>query len=162
MAFFLVPLLEVWIFVKVGRETGAAWVIAMIFLTAVVGVYFLRQQGLSTLQRAQSSMANGMMPARELLEGAMLLIAGAFLLTPGFFTDALGFLLLWPRVRNGLALKMSGWVVERTVVSESIDISRESYKKRASHGESRAGSDASPKPGQHEVIEGEFERDGHS
>ncbi len=72
-------------------------------LTAVIGVWLLRIQGLSTLTRAQQKLQENELPARELLEGMALVVAGAFLLTPGFFTDTIGFLLLFPPTRIWLA-----------------------------------------------------------
>jgi UPF0716 protein FxsA len=78
-------------------------------LTAVIGVRLLKIQGVSTLKRAQNKMQTGQMPAQEMLEGMGLVVAGAFLLTPGFFTDAVGFLLLLPLTR--------GWLVGKIVTS---------------------------------------------
>lgn len=98
--FILIPLLEAWLLINVGQVIGAASTIGLIVLTAALGVFWLRKQGISTLARIQNSMAAGKMPATELVEGALLLIAGALLLTPGFATDAIGFLLLWPITRR--------------------------------------------------------------
>lgn len=96
LLFFLVPLLEVWILVQVGSVLGAPMLIVSIILTAAIGVYFLRAQGLATLMRAQRMMAEGQIPGVELVEGALLLVAGALLLTPGFATDLLGLVFLMP------------------------------------------------------------------
>lgn len=74
----------------------------MIILTAVIGVSLLRQQGLSTLYKAQQKMNQGEIPAMEMIEGIMLAVAGALLITPGFFTDSIGFLLLIPSLRRQL------------------------------------------------------------
>ena len=100
VAFFLVPLLEIYLLIKVGGLIGAWPTVALVVLTAVIGGVLLRQQGLSTLMRVQSTMARGQVPAMELLEGAVLLVGGALLLTPGFFTDAVGFLCLLPPTRR--------------------------------------------------------------
>lgn len=107
--FFLIPLLEVWILVKVGRLVGGPVLIGSIIMTAAIGVYFLRSQGLSTLARAQQALSAGQLPAIELIEGALLLLAGAFLLTPGFATDAVGFTLLWPLARRYFA----AWLIRQ-------------------------------------------------
>jgi UPF0716 protein FxsA len=99
LIFLIVPVVEIYILIQVGQVIGALWTILLVVLTAVIGVHLLKSQGLSTLSRAQQKMNSGEMPAQELLEGFALVIAGAFLLTPGFFTDALGFLLLIPHTR---------------------------------------------------------------
>lgn len=152
LAFFLVPLLEVWIFVKVGRETGAPLVIALIFLTAVIGLYFLRQQGFATLQRAQNALENGTVPAIELIEGAMLLIAGAFLMTPGFFTDFIGFLLLWGSARHLLAGKLFVRLAEQSNFRAQAQTEYHRQQRTVEPGERG-------EPGSHETIEGEFTRE---
>lgn len=101
--FLVVPLVELYFLVKVGESIGAWRTILLVVVTAVVGVAFLRQQGLSTLGRFQKSMMEGKAPAGEMLEGVFLLIGGAMLLLPGFFTDALGFLCLIPFTRKFFA-----------------------------------------------------------
>lgn len=106
LLFFLVPLLEVWILVQVGSVLGAPMLIVSIILTAAIGVYFLRAQGLATLMRAQRMLAEGQIPGVELVEGALLLVAGALLLTPGFATDLLGLVFLMPLSRRFIAAKL--------------------------------------------------------
>ena len=80
--------------------------IVSIILTAAIGVYFLRAQGLATLMRAQRMMAEGQIPGVELVEGALLMVAGALLLTPGFATDVLGFVFLVPLSRRFIAANL--------------------------------------------------------
>ncbi len=86
--------------VTVGGLIGAGWTIFLVVLTAIIGASLVRSQGINTLARSQNSLARGELPAVELLEGGVLLIAGALLLTPGFFTDGIGFLLLVPPLRR--------------------------------------------------------------
>lgn len=100
LIFLLVPLVEIYILIQVGQVIGALWTVFFVVLTAVIGVKLLKSQGLSTLSRAQQKLNSGELPAQELFEGFALVIAGAFLLTPGFFTDAAGFLLLFPPTRS--------------------------------------------------------------
>ena len=107
--FLLVPIVEIFLLIHVGVIIGAAWTILLVVLTAVIGVKLLKIQGVSTLKRAQNKMQTGQMPAQEMLEGMGLVVAGAFLLTPGFFTDAVGFLLLLPLTR--------AWLVGKIVTS---------------------------------------------
>lgn len=113
--FILVPILEIYLLIKVGSVIGALPTILLVLLTAVIGVALLRQQGLSTLQKVQSQMQHGELPAIGMLEGMFLFLAGALLLTPGFFTDTIGFLLLIPPLRKAIALWVlarSGWIVQ--------------------------------------------------
>jgi UPF0716 protein FxsA len=105
--FLLVPIVEIFLLIQVGGMIGAPWTILLVVLTAVIGVRLLKIQGVSTLTRAQKKMQSGQMPAQEMLEGMGLVVAGAFLLTPGFFTDAVGFLLLVPPTRAWLVSKIS-------------------------------------------------------
>ena len=97
--FIIVPIVEISIFMKAGDLIGIGPTLMMIILTAVIGVSLLRQQGLSTLYKAQQRMNHGEIPAMEMIEGIMLAVAGALLITPGFFTDIIGFLLLIPTFR---------------------------------------------------------------
>lgn len=100
--FFIIPLIEVYFLIQVGTVIGAGWTLFLVVLTAVIGVSLLRQQGLSTLMRANQLMSQGQIPAMEMLEGLVLAVGGALLITPGFFTDALGFICLLPVTRRGL------------------------------------------------------------
>ncbi|MCP3672845.1 MAG: FxsA family protein [Gammaproteobacteria bacterium] len=100
--FVIVPIIEIALFVQAEDWIGLAPTLVMIVLTAVIGISLLRQQGLSTLYKAQEKMNHGEIPAMEMIEGIMLAIAGTLLLTPGFFTDTIGFLLLVPPLRRYL------------------------------------------------------------
>lgn len=100
LVFLVIPVVEIYILIQVGEIIGALWTIAIVILTAIVGVRLLKLQGLSTLLKAQQKMQTGSIPAIEMMEGVALIVAGAFLLTPGFFTDAVGFLLLFPLTRQ--------------------------------------------------------------
>ena len=118
--FLLVPLVEIYVLIQVGQVIGAGWTILLVVLTAVIGVWLLRLQGLSTLMRAQRKLQENELPASEMLEGVALVIAGALLLTPGFFTDAVGFLLLFPPTRQWLV----GRVSARMIVANSVHVHR--------------------------------------
>ncbi|MEE8428494.1 MAG: FxsA family protein [Gammaproteobacteria bacterium] len=110
--FVLVPLIEIYLLITVGSWIGAAATVCVVVMTAIIGMYLLRWQGFSTLQRVRAALAQGQLPAMEMLEGIVLLIAGALLLTPGFFTDTLGFLALVPGLRSAAVL----WFMDRNVV----------------------------------------------
>lgn len=100
--FLVVPLVEIYLLIEIGRVIGALSTVALCVLTAVAGGILLRLQGLSTMRRAQLSMARGEPPALEMIEGIALAIGGALLLTPGFATDAIGFFFLLPWTRRTL------------------------------------------------------------
>lgn len=100
LALIGVPLLEIAVFIEVGGLIGLWPTLALIVLTAVLGSWQLRAQGLATLARGRASMDRGELPTRELFDGLCLLVAGALLLTPGFITDAFGALLFVPGVRD--------------------------------------------------------------
>ena len=104
--FLLVPLIEIYVLIQVGDVIGAGWTIFAVVATAVIGAVLLRQQGFSTLERAQQSMAQGQIPATAMFEGVMLLFSGALLLTPGFVTDSIGFALLVPAIRKAIINSM--------------------------------------------------------
>lgn len=104
--FLTIPMLEMWLLIEVGQVIGAWQTIALVALTAVIGVSMLKRQGLQTLMRVQDRLNNGQIPAEELLEGIFLAVGGALLLTPGFVTDAVGFCCLLPYSRRWLARKL--------------------------------------------------------
>lgn len=102
LLFIAIPLSEIYLFITVGGEIGAFNTVLIVLSTAVIGVNLLRYQGIATLRRAQSQMAQGQMPAQEMLEGLVLAVGGALLITPGFLTDFLGLLCLLPFTRRAL------------------------------------------------------------
>jgi UPF0716 protein FxsA len=97
--FIIVPLIEIGLFITVGGQIGLWPTLAIVVLTAILGTWMLREQGLRELSRLRSSIEQMRDPTDSLANGAMILFAGALLLTPGFFTDAIGFLLLIPAFR---------------------------------------------------------------
>jgi UPF0716 protein FxsA len=106
--FLAIPLVEIYLLIKVGGIIGALPTVFMVVFTAVLGAWLLRLQGFATMTRVRQTMAQGGIPAMEMLEGAVLLVAGALLLTPGFFTDAIGFLCLIPSLRRAVIRWMMG------------------------------------------------------
>lgn len=107
LLFFLIPLIEIYILIQVGSIIGAPLTIFSVVFTAVLGAYLIRRQGFKTFARFQGKLQNGEIPAQEIVDGFCLLIAGAFLMTPGFFTDAMGFALLIPPVRQLIYQRVS-------------------------------------------------------
>lgn len=106
--FVVIPLVEIYLLIKIGSIVGAGTTIFLVVFTALLGAFLVRSQGISTLIRAQAQLAKAQLPAVEMLEGLCLFIAGALLLTPGFFTDTIGFALLIPRLRRGIIRRLIG------------------------------------------------------
>ena len=100
LAFIGIPALEIFFMIKIGGIIGALNTILLIFLTAVIGVYFAKLEGLKTLRSGIIRSYQNKLPLFEMLSGASIAIAAVFLIIPGFFTDALGFLLLIPITRK--------------------------------------------------------------
>jgi len=100
--FILVPLLELWLLIEVGSGIGGLSTIGLCLLTAALGGFLIRYQGLSTLVDAQKRMTHGEAPVDHGLHGLMIAFSGILLFTPGFITDSLGFLLLVPPFRSFL------------------------------------------------------------
>ena len=102
------PVLEIFIMIKIGAKIGALNTISLIFLSGIIGVYFARLQGLQTLKSGMISLYQNKMPVYELLSGASIGIAALLLITPGFLTDLIGLLFLVPFTRKiifNIALK---------------------------------------------------------
>ncbi len=95
-----VPLIEIGLFIKIGGLIGLWPTLALVLLTAALGTWQLRAQGLATLARGRQQLERGELPTRELFDGFCLVIAGALLLTPGFMTDAIGLVLFIPGFRD--------------------------------------------------------------
>jgi len=132
----IVPFAEIYLLLEVGSIIGALPTIFLVVFTAVLGAWLLRQQGFSTFQKFQASLAQGEIPAYEMIEGPIILLGGALLLTPGFITDLLGFVCLIPALRK----KVAQFVLENYLV-------------RA------AGNFQPAKTTENNVLEGEFRKE---
>tara|TARA_B100000941_G_C28077389_1_gene337078 strand:- start:115 stop:546 length:432 start_codon:yes stop_codon:yes gene_type:complete len=96
----LIPILEIYLFIKIGSQIGAFTTISLIFFTAIIGVFYARYEGLNTLKSGVSQLYKNQMPLFELMSGAALAVAAILLILPGFFTDILGFLIIFPFTRK--------------------------------------------------------------
>ncbi len=96
------PIIEILLFIKIGENIGAINTILLIIFTAVIGVYFARIQGVKTIRAGFVNLYQNEIPVYEIFSGASIAIAAMFLIIPGFFTDAIGFLLLIPLTRGFL------------------------------------------------------------
>ncbi len=153
--FIIIPLVELYVIIAVGEEIGAFWTVILVLLTAVIGVSLLRIQGMSTLLRAQRNMAQGAIPAMEMIEGIALAVAGVLLITPGFITDSIGFLLLIPASRQAIIR----YIVARSTIRTSFH--GQSTQWQSGHQPSPGPDSADGKPPKKvgRTIEGEYRRE---
>ncbi|MGD1881397.1 MAG: FxsA family protein [Paracoccaceae bacterium] len=110
LAFLAGPLIEIALFVQIGGAIGLPWTLLIVVLTAILGTFLVRNQGMIALGRLRTSFSELRDPTEPLAHGAMILFSGALLLTPGFFTDAVGFAFLIPQVRSAAFLWLRGRV----------------------------------------------------
>lgn len=107
----IIPVMEIAVFILVGNLIGLWPTLGLVVLTAIIGSFLLKRQGLGTLRRIQAEMNAGRVPARELVDGVMIMAAGILLLTPGLVTDTIGFLLFVPGIRGRIRSFLSKRVV---------------------------------------------------
>ena len=126
--FIGIPALEIFLLIKIGGQIGALNTLVLIFLTAVIGVYFAKLQGIQTLKSGMINIYQNKMPIYEIMSGASIAIAALLLIIPGFFTDSIGFLLLIPftrRILFRITLKTNSKTKEKdqnkTIEGEIID-----------------------------------------
>ena len=114
-AFVLVPLVEIYVLIQVGQVIGVWWTILILVADSVLGTWLVRREGGRAWRALQQALSSGRMPARELADGALILIGGTLMLAPGFVTDALGILLILPLTRP-VARRLLTTVVARRLV----------------------------------------------
>ena len=100
LSIILIPIIEIYLFIKIGSQIGAFKTIFLIFLTAIVGVYYAKHEGLNTIRSGLTNMVKNQIPAYELISGAAIAFAAILLIIPGFATDIFGFLLIFPVTRK--------------------------------------------------------------
>ena len=109
LSIILAPIIEIYLFIKIGGKIGAFNTISLIFITAIIGVIYARYEGLNTLRSGLSQLIKNEMPAFEIISGAAIAFAAFLLIIPGFATDIIGFLLIFPFTRklilNNLTIK---------------------------------------------------------
>ena len=100
LAVILIPIVEIYLFIKIGSQIGAFSTIFLVFFTAVVGMYYARYEGINTLRSGMMQIIKNQIPAHELISGAAIAFAAVLLIIPGFATDLIGFLLIIPITRR--------------------------------------------------------------
>jgi len=146
--FVIMTLLEIYVLVSVGESIGGFSTILLVVITALVGSTLLKQQGWSTMAKAQNAMANGQTPAFEMLEGVVILISGVLLLTPGFITDTIGLLGLMPFSRAYFIDNMLKKNAQKIFTKNSTTFTHKSQNQKESGADQK-----------NETLEGEFWED---
>ena len=107
LAVILIPIVEIYLFIKIGSQIGAFSTIFLVFFTAVVGVYYAKYEGINTLRSGIMQMFKNQIPAREFISGAAIAFGAVLLIIPGFATDLIGFLLIIPVTRKLILGKLN-------------------------------------------------------
>lgn len=129
--FIIIPIIEIGLFIQVGGWLGLWPTLGIVILTAFIGTYLLRMQGMAELAKLQGSMQTGQNPVEPIANGALILVAGILLLTPGFFTDGVGFALLTPPIR-AMVIK---WGAARFKNSQNIVFTQTGHPQQAQHSD---------------------------
>ena len=114
LTIIFVPIIEIYLFIKIGSQIGAFNTISLIFITAILGIFYARYEGLNTLKSGISQLVKNQVPAYELISGAAIAFAALLLIIPGFATDIIGFLLIIPLTRKLILRKISNKVKTKT------------------------------------------------
>ena len=118
IALILVPVVEIYLFIKIGGQIGAFNTISLIFITAIIGVFYARYEGLNTLRSGFSQLIKNEAPIYEIISGAAITLAALLLIVPGFATDLLGFLLIFPLTRKLFFGKMINKLKSETKIKK--------------------------------------------
>ena len=121
ISIILIPVIEIYLFIKIGSQIGAFNTISLIFITAIVGIYYARYEGLNTLKSGFSQIVKNELPAYEMISGAAIAFAALLLIIPGFATDIVGFILIFPLTRKILLKKFSKNVKQKNNNQNFID-----------------------------------------
>lgn len=115
LAFVAVPLIEIYVIVQVGQVIGAWWTIALLLAAGIIGSWLMKREGGRAWRALQEALSRGRMPARELADGILILIAGTLMLTPGFLSDVVGLFLILPLTRPLARAMLTGFVTRKLI-----------------------------------------------
>ncbi|WP_435116502.1 FxsA family protein [Candidatus Pelagibacter bacterium nBUS_49] len=122
LALILIPAIEIYLFIKIGSQIGALTTILLIFTTAIIGIYYAKYEGLNTLKSGFIQLSKKETPAYEIISGAAIAIAALLLIIPGFATDILGFLIIFPLTRKLIFKKFTNNLkTQKTKKNDFID-----------------------------------------
>ena len=119
LSIILIPILEIYLFIKIGSQIGAFNTILLIFITAIVGIYYAKYEGLNTIRSGFMQMVKNELPAYEIISGAAIAFASILLIIPGFATDLLGFLLIFPITRKLIFGNLSNKLKKKNEVKKN-------------------------------------------
>ena len=120
LTIILIPLVEIYLFIEIGGKIGALFTISLIFLTAVIGIYYVRYEGFYTLRSGMGQLMKNELPVYEIVSGAALAFAAVLLIIPGFATDVIGFLLIFPLTRKLILNKFSTKISKEKKINEDF------------------------------------------
>ena len=122
LTIILIPILEIYLFIKIGSQIGAFNTILLIFVTAIIGVYYAKYEGLNTLKSGFNQLNNNIAPTYEMISGAVIAFAAVLLIIPGFATDIVGFLLIFPLSRKFILVRLNKkFTMKKTKKNDFID-----------------------------------------
>jgi len=115
LAIILIPIIEIYLFIKIGSQIGAFNTISLVFVTAILGIFYAKYEGINTLKSGFSQLVKNELPAYEIISGATIAFAAILLIIPGFATDVVGLLLIFPLTRKLIFGKLITRIKKRTV-----------------------------------------------
>jgi|TARA_B100001094_G_scaffold291688_1_gene310307 UPF0716 protein FxsA len=115
LAIILIPIIEIYLFIKIGSQIGAFNTISLVFITAILGIFYAKYEGINTLKSGFSQLVKNELPAYEIISGATIAFAAILLIIPGFATDVVGLLLIFPLTRKLIFGKLITRIKKRTV-----------------------------------------------
>jgi len=115
LSIILIPVIEIYLFIKIGSQIGAFNTISLVFITAILGIYYAKYEGLNTFKSGFAQLLKNEIPAYELISGAAIAFAALLLIIPGFATDIIGFLLIIPFTRKVLLNQFSKKISKKNV-----------------------------------------------
>ncbi|MDC2995894.1 FxsA family protein [Candidatus Pelagibacter sp.] len=120
LTIILIPAIEIYLFIEIGGKIGALYTISLIFLTAVIGVYYAKYEGFNTLKSGMGQLMENEIPIYEIVSGAALAFAALLLIIPGFATDLIGFLMIFPPTRKLIFSKFSTKISKEKKINEDF------------------------------------------
>ncbi len=120
LTIIIIPIIEIYLFIEIGGKIGALYTISLIFLTAIIGIYYAKYEGFNTLRSGMNQLMKNEMPIYEIVSGAALAFAAILLIVPGFATDLLGFLMIFPPTRKLIFSKFSKEISKEKKVNEDF------------------------------------------
>ncbi len=120
LTIILIPVIEIYLFIEIGGKIGALYTISLIFLTAIIGIYYARYEGFNTLKSGMNQLMKNELPIYEIVSGAALAFAALLLIIPGFATDLIGFLMIFPLTRKLILNNFSSKISNKKKINEDF------------------------------------------